>query len=384
MEGLCCACWREDPDLMFVIVDSNWCREDVMAHELMHIWLDLVEGYEDHRRYRDAANGRNSFTALSIQSFVIDCKVQERLKQRGFPLRQFTDDIVDSLHDCATALDRGGELANRSQEAVIANLLARTEAVPDLYELTSEDWERLCYVRRVFSRHVPGVVWLATRVAEAFSRHDYKSAPEALRLIDECLRLHFAYRGEPLDFERDFRIERDAVELCRESSPTQRTARQWVDHYMPHSLSCVEHLKRTGTALGQQGTADQHAPTVPPPGHATGAVALLRRNATRSQVGMPHPMGPAYRRVAERLGAPSLANRDPVRSRLGPIGPNESPLSGVPASQEAGRGPKTRPLPWQRGTGPMVKPQTNKKKSEAMSRAMDATTSRPTITPCDT
>ncbi|MHC4507237.1 MAG: hypothetical protein ACYTFI_28525, partial [Planctomycetota bacterium] len=218
MEGLCFACWRELPDHMLVLVDSNLCREDIMAHELMHIWLDLIEGYEDHRRYRDVTNGRNSFTVLDIQSFVIDCKVQEKLIERGFPLRKFTDDIVEPLFDCARAMEGGVDLANRSQEAVMANLLARTGAVPDLYDLTTEDREKMRYARGVFERRAPGLGRLADGVTEAFRKHGYTTRPEALKLIDECLRLHFAYLGEALDFERDFRIEHDAIECCDDFS----------------------------------------------------------------------------------------------------------------------------------------------------------------------
>jgi len=209
MDGLHFTSWREIPDVMTVVVDSNECREDILAHELMHIWLDLVADYEDHRGYRDSSDGRGAFTVISAQSFVIDCKVQEKLMERGFPLRRFTSDIVDTLYEHAVAAEAGFALRNRSQEAVMARLLARPWAVPELYDFTEDDWERIRYARGVIARRLPRLVQLADSFVRAFKRHGYTRMPGALKLIDECLRLQFEYIGQDFDPVRDLRVEPD-------------------------------------------------------------------------------------------------------------------------------------------------------------------------------
>jgi len=209
IDGLHFTSWREYPDMMAVIVDSNECREDILAHELMHIWLDLVADHEDHRIYRDSSDGRGVFTVISVQSFVIDCKVQEKLMERGFPLRKFTSDIVDTLHQQAMASEAGFALANRSQEAVIARLLARPWAVPELYEFTDDDWKKIRHARAVIERQLPRLVRLADGFVKAFRRHPYTEKREALKLIDECLGLQFGYVQQDFDQARDLRIEPD-------------------------------------------------------------------------------------------------------------------------------------------------------------------------------
>ncbi|MHC5055410.1 MAG: hypothetical protein ACYTKD_11905 [Planctomycetota bacterium] len=348
MEGICFVSWREHPDMMSIIVDSNVCREDVIADELMHIWLDLVEGYEDHRRYRDATNGRNSFTVLSVQSFVIDCKVQEKLKERGFPLREFTDDIVQPLFDCARAVEAGIDLANRSQEAVMANLLARTGAVPQLYDLVTEDWEKMRYARRVFERHVPDLVRLADGVAEAFERHGYSRRPEALKLIDECLRLHFTYLGEPLDFQRDFHIEHDAVERCEEFLPASPGVPRGLAPNTLRRLARGGHFGRAQIVSGLGSVAPPQAPSVAPLGQAARRAALLHRNRRGVADGGP-PFGNAepHSRGPITHGPDGLPLRDapgvpPLPECMGPAFHRVGPLAGY-----------RPPVPWRRGISPV-------------------------------
>ncbi|MFW6106571.1 MAG: hypothetical protein ACOC8H_00250 [bacterium] len=212
LEGLHSASWREIPDTIVVTIDSNDCSEGIIAHEFMHMWLDLVEGYEDHREYRNIDNGQNYFQVICIQSFIIDCKVQAALIDRGFELERFTQDIVDAIYENAVALYAGQRPGNRIQAAFGARILARPFAVPELYEFTDEHWQKITYARTIFERHVPHVVALADRFADAFKRHDYRDRDSAKHLIDECLKLHFDFIQEPLDLHRDLVVRPDVVE----------------------------------------------------------------------------------------------------------------------------------------------------------------------------
>jgi len=212
LQGLHFASWREIPDTVAVTIDSNDCSEGIIAHEFMHVWLDLVEGYEDHREYRNVDNGQNYFQVICVQSFIIDCKVQAALIERGFELGRFTQDIVDALCENAIALCTGQRPGNRIQAAFGARILARAFAVPELYEFTDEHWEKIAYAREIFERHVPEVAVLADRFTAAFKRHNYRDRGSAERLIDECLRLHFDFIQEPLDLKRDLIVRPDLIE----------------------------------------------------------------------------------------------------------------------------------------------------------------------------
>jgi hypothetical protein len=212
MEGLHFTSWRELRDVIPVIIDSGNTREEIVAHELMHIWLDLVEGYEDYRRYRDTADGRSSFAVLSTQSLVIDCKVQEKLRERGFALRPYADEIAEVLQENAMAVQTGASFRNRFQESVIAGLLAVPSAAPGLHEFTEEARRRIRYARAVFERHVPRLVRFADRLVAAFRANGYGARQQALELIDDCLVLQFEYLEQDFDLGRDLRIERDQIE----------------------------------------------------------------------------------------------------------------------------------------------------------------------------
>ena len=211
MEGLHCASWRDVPDTILVTIDSNECCEGIIAHEFMHVWLDLVEGFEDHREYRNVNNGHNYFQVISVQSFVIDCKVQEKLKERGFALRRFTDDIVDALHEGAVALELGCRPRNRTEAAIGARLLARPWATPELYEFTGADWRKIKYAKRIFERHDRPSAQLADDFVRAFRKHSYSSEDEAVKLIDECLELQFRFLREPFSIEDDLITQPDCI-----------------------------------------------------------------------------------------------------------------------------------------------------------------------------
>lgn len=211
MEGLHCASWRDVPDTILITIDSNECCEGIIAHEFMHVWLDLVEGFEDHREYSDVNNGRSCFQVISAQSFVIDCKIQEKLKERGFDLRLFTDDIVDALYEGAVALEVGCRPRNRTEAAIGARLLARPWATPELYEFTDVDWEKILFARRTFERYDGACVRLADHFVQAFRKHSYSSKDEAVKLIDECLKLQFRFLREPFSIEHDLIVQPDSI-----------------------------------------------------------------------------------------------------------------------------------------------------------------------------
>jgi len=211
LQGMNSASWRETPDKISIVIDSNVCHEGIMAHELMHVWLDLIEDYEDHRRYRDTSNGKNAFAVISAQSFVLDCMVQKRLKERGFSMEYFTRDLVDSLYENAVAAESGVLPHGSSVETVIARLLSRPWAVPELFDLGNDDWDKIRYAKRIFKKLMPDTVYLSKQITKLFKRYNYESKSEMPRLIDEIINLHFRYIDEPFELSRDLIMTHDQI-----------------------------------------------------------------------------------------------------------------------------------------------------------------------------
>lgn len=212
MEGLNFTSWRDQPKTMLIVLDSSTCDESILGHELMHIWLDLVENYEDHRCYRDAAQALKYFAVTSVQSFVIDCQVLSKMKARGFSLKRFREELVDTLYANAVALDVGVRAGNRFQEIVGITMLALPWVIPELYDFTRDDWEKIRFAWRTFEHRLPEGACLAEWIIQVFKLHDFRTNAGMRKLIDALLPIHFQYIGEEFEPARDLVLTKEQVE----------------------------------------------------------------------------------------------------------------------------------------------------------------------------
>jgi len=195
--------WLVDPRAAVLIIHSSETDEDTLAHELMHGWLDLVMGYEDHRMYRDLEDHATMFLVDTTQCMVLDCLVQEAIGARGFDPCHWTRDYVEFMYENAVGLDHGVYPVSRYEASFAARLYALPEAVPHLFRLNSEQASRFMFARNVFRDRMPDLARLGDEIVRAFREGDYHTNGDAHRLIDRCLRLTADYVGTDLDLDRD-------------------------------------------------------------------------------------------------------------------------------------------------------------------------------------
>ncbi|MBI5834427.1 MAG: hypothetical protein HZB16_19185, partial [Armatimonadetes bacterium] len=91
----------QDPRCILFHLDAQDLHEIVLAHELGHIWLELVEGIEDFRVPRSLADLPRVTQLHLVQSFVLDIRVNALLAQRGFDLSVIDDAEQDALRTLA-------------------------------------------------------------------------------------------------------------------------------------------------------------------------------------------------------------------------------------------------------------------------------------------
>lgn len=124
--------WQFHPEVAFLTIHSPDTTEDVLAHELMHGWLDLAVGYEDDRIYRDHDDHAAMHLVNWTQCAVLDCMVQDAIGARGFDPCFWTTDVVGCLYDDGIALSRGLSLSTAYRGLLYrqALRLARGRASP--------------------------------------------------------------------------------------------------------------------------------------------------------------------------------------------------------------------------------------------------------------
>ena len=237
--------WQAHPHAAIITLDSPETTEDVIAHELMHGWLGIVEEYEDRRMYRDRSDHAAMFLVDSTQCMVLDCRAQEAIGERGFDPCFWTAAIVDCLYEDAVALAHDVYPVTAYEASFAAKLYAWPTAVPHLFRFNSGLAEKYIMARNMIREKMPEMARLGDEVARAFGEGSYRTPEEARCLIDRCLLLMADYVGMDLD------VERDLVEW-RPPEP------KWVDKFpemlpgMPVALKCevTRRLIRDGWPTG--------------------------------------------------------------------------------------------------------------------------------------
>jgi hypothetical protein len=195
--------WQFHPEVAFLTIHSPDTTEDVLAHELMHGWLDLVMGYEDDRIYRDHDDHAAMFLVNSTQCIVLDCMVQDAIGARGFDPCFWTGDVVSSLYDSGVVLTHGVYPATAYEASFLAKHYALPGAVPHLFRLDADLARKYIMGRNMIQETMPELAHLGDEIARAFHEGSYRTREDARRLIDRCLLLTAEYVGMDLDLERD-------------------------------------------------------------------------------------------------------------------------------------------------------------------------------------
>ena len=113
-----------NPSFIPVFLDAAHAHETIIAHEIGHVWIDLVDDCEDYRILRDLSDTARVFLWTSVQSFVLDRKVNEVLRRKGFDTSIMDAHLDELLASLACALLAGYQPPNQAEAAFLSLSLA--------------------------------------------------------------------------------------------------------------------------------------------------------------------------------------------------------------------------------------------------------------------
>lgn len=195
-----------DPCRVLFFLDVARIGEAAFAHEAGHVWIDLVDGIEDHRILKDATDVARYSQVQQIQSFVLDFAVTEFLRRRGFDLSEIEEDRRESLRQLEASVFAGYRPPTPWESVFLATFLAET-LVENEASLVRSD-RTLEKIRA----DLPEAWALAEDLADAVRRCPPASAQAAMSTIDCALTLCFAHAGEHLDLDADLAYSPPNVE----------------------------------------------------------------------------------------------------------------------------------------------------------------------------
>ena len=207
---------QSHPGYILMFLDAAHAHETVIAHEIGHIWIDVVEDCEDYRILKDWSDTARVSQWTNLQSFVLDNKVNAVLREKGFDLSVIERDLDDSLASLAAAVLSGYRPPTRREGAFLAYTLAT--AMLDEEAATTNTLQSLDVAAMVFARDLPDVYELACHLAACVRQQGYQNRASIRKAVDACASLCFAFTGENLNLDTDL-IEETPVEAYHDKYP---------------------------------------------------------------------------------------------------------------------------------------------------------------------
>ena len=184
-----------------LFLDAARVHETVIAHEFGHAWVQYIDECEDERTLRAGSDPARLRQVNYVQSFVLDLRVNDLIRNKGFDMSPIELDQTQCLVQLAAALRKGYRPAYAREEVFMALLLAdhlvrrEREALPAISLFD----QSLAVVREL----VAPVSDLAREIAEIVASRGYHNREAILQCIDECLLCSFAHCGETFDLDRE-------------------------------------------------------------------------------------------------------------------------------------------------------------------------------------
>lgn len=195
---------RQFPMIIPIFLNPRRAIPELVAHELMHTWIDFYLGLEDSRSYVDPSNRPVANAVCFLQSMVLDCTVLWQLRKRdGFDLELFRRDIMADVRENITPFKSGMMHATPFGQLVAAQALAVPRAVPDLYALTKADLHELEELWQVCRKYEPAIARTADKLVAALREHGYQTESGIRSSIDKILRAAFEFLCIPFDPDKD-------------------------------------------------------------------------------------------------------------------------------------------------------------------------------------
>lgn len=189
------------PDSMVLLLDAARAHETVFAHEIGHAWVQFVDRCEDERCLKDDSDPARLHQLTFIQSYVLDLKVNEVLRRKGFDMSPIDGDLAKSMNSLGRALSAGYRPENQ-REALFMSLQMAAQIVerergnaPGLVRFD----ETLGKIRVLD----PEIHKLGVGMAEAVFDFGLDSKVAVQMVVDACLKLGFGFTGDPLDLDND-------------------------------------------------------------------------------------------------------------------------------------------------------------------------------------
>jgi len=216
------------PKSNLLFLDAASVHETVVAHEFGHAWVQYVDECEDFRTLHSAENPQRARLVNNVQSFVLDLKVNNLLRRKGFDMSFVEEDQTVSLAQLALGLQKGYRPQYASEEVFMALLVAdeliRRENghMPDLVRFDRS--------MASISAHMESVATLAKVMVATVSRLGFDTRSSVIQCIDECLATSFAYCAEFFDIDQE-------LVLVNPPEPDQNKFPNWLP-VLPSKLKC--------------------------------------------------------------------------------------------------------------------------------------------------
>ena len=198
-----------DPYRILLFLDAASIHETVLAHELAHVWIDLVRGIEDYRVLKDKSNSARYAHVQFIQSFVLDIPVNRVLDEKGFDIEVIQRDAGIALKNLAESAARGYAPPSKREAAFLGSFLATSILAAEEHSAGIVRYEdNLLLLKPV----LPEVYALGERLASVIAENPPNSRENVRAAVDAALSASFSFCDEELDIEGEL-IE-IAPEIC--------------------------------------------------------------------------------------------------------------------------------------------------------------------------
>ncbi|MHB8636960.1 MAG: hypothetical protein ACYC96_10885 [Fimbriimonadaceae bacterium] len=193
-----------NPGAILVFLDAARVHETVIAHEIGHAWVQYVEECEDHRVMKDASDPQRIHQLTFVQSFVLDLKVNDLIRTKGFDLTPIEEDQAQSIVSLGQAIDAGFKPEHIRQEVFLALTLAAQ--ILNENRGIGTGLAPLDNTLAKVSSLAPALAKLAQDFADAVRTNGYADHAQVIASIDECFHLAFDHTGDGIDLENDLII----------------------------------------------------------------------------------------------------------------------------------------------------------------------------------
>jgi RHS repeat-associated protein len=190
-----------DPRGLLVFLDAATLHETVFAHEVGHAWVQYVDQCEDERTLADISDSARLNQFNFIQSYVLDLKVNELLRRKGFDMEPIDGDQGIAMATVERLLDSGFTPETRREAVFTA--LQFADHIVERERGNRSSLARFDDVLTKLKSCEPEIYRLATGMADAVFEFGIESKEGIAGSIDRCLQLSFEYTGDPLDLEKD-------------------------------------------------------------------------------------------------------------------------------------------------------------------------------------